>query len=45
MPWLGFSQKTREDLDAIYSYLRLITPVRNAVETRPGFPEKTAAVR
>lgn len=45
MPWLGFSQKTPDDLGAIYAYLRTLTPVRNAVETHPGLPRKASAVR
>lgn len=44
MPWLGFSQLPPEDLGAIYTYLRTVKPVRNAVETHPGQPKKTAAV-
>jgi hypothetical protein len=39
MPWLDFSQKMPDDLDAIYTYLRAAAPVRNAVETDPkAFP-------
>ena len=36
MPWLGLSQLPPEDLSAIYTYLRTLKPVRNAVETHPG---------
>jgi hypothetical protein len=36
MPWLGFSQLSREELGAIYTYLMAQPPVRNAVETHPG---------
>jgi hypothetical protein len=43
MPWLGSSQKTPDDLDATLICAR--SPVRNAVETDPGFSKKTAAVR
>jgi hypothetical protein len=35
MPWLAFSRLTREDLGAIYTYLRTLKPIRNAVETHP----------
>jgi hypothetical protein len=35
MPWLAFTQLTREDLGAIYAYLRTIQPIRNAIETHP----------
>ena len=35
MPWLAFSSFTREDLGAIYTYLRTIKPLHNAVETHP----------
>jgi mono/diheme cytochrome c family protein len=43
MPWLDFSQKTPDDLGAIYTYLRSIPAVRSAVETHPGFPKKSPA--
>ena len=33
MPWLAFTRLTREDLGAIYTYLRTLKPIRNAVET------------
>jgi mono/diheme cytochrome c family protein len=35
MPWLAFSRLTREDLGAIYTYLRTVKPLHNAVETHP----------
>ncbi len=35
MPWLAFSRLTREDLGAIYTYLRTVKPLANAVETHP----------
>jgi mono/diheme cytochrome c family protein len=35
MPWLVFSRMTPEDLGAIYTYLRTVQPVVNAVETHP----------
>jgi mono/diheme cytochrome c family protein len=35
MPWLALSRLTRDDLGAIYTYLRTLKPVRNAVETHP----------
>jgi mono/diheme cytochrome c family protein len=44
MPWLGFSQKDPDELGAIYTYLRSLPPVHNAVETHPGFPNKPPAV-
>jgi mono/diheme cytochrome c family protein len=44
MPWLGFSQKSPEDLGAIYTYLQSLPPVHNSVETHPGFPKKAPAV-
>ncbi|MSV30001.1 MAG: cytochrome c [Bryobacterales bacterium] len=40
MPWLNFSQLPAEDLGAIYTYLKVQPPVRNAVETHPGYPSK-----
>lgn len=45
MPWLAFSQLPDEDLGAIYTYLRTVQPVYNAVETHPGAPLKTIASR
>jgi mono/diheme cytochrome c family protein len=42
MPWLAYSQLPPEDLGAIYTYLRSLQPVHNAVETHPGAPKKTA---
>jgi mono/diheme cytochrome c family protein len=35
MPWLALCRMTREDLGAIYTYLRTVKPVKNAVETHP----------
>jgi mono/diheme cytochrome c family protein len=32
MPWIDYAGMTREDLAAIYAYLRSIPPVRNAVK-------------
>jgi mono/diheme cytochrome c family protein len=40
MPWLSLSQLPEEDLKAIYAYLRQQPPVRNLVDTHPGFPGK-----
>jgi len=42
MPWLGFSRKTEDELDAIYAYLRTVPAIRNSVETHPGFPNPPA---
>jgi mono/diheme cytochrome c family protein len=36
MPWLNLSQLPPEDLGAIYTYLKTLKPVHNAVETHPG---------
>ena len=36
MPWLGLSQLAPEDLGAIYTYLKTLKPIHNAVETHPG---------
>jgi hypothetical protein len=38
MPWLAFSGFTREDLGAIYVFLRSVKPVRHLVETHPSVP-------
>lgn len=38
MPWLALSRLTREDLGAMYTYLRTLKPVRNVVETHPKRP-------
>ena len=35
MPWLAFCRMSNEELGAIYTYLRTLKPVRNAVETHP----------
>jgi mono/diheme cytochrome c family protein len=35
MPWTGFSGMTREDLSAIYAYLRTLKPVTNRVTKFP----------
>ena len=35
MPWLGYAGMTREDLGAVYSYLRTLKPVINRVGTGP----------
>ena len=40
MPWLKFSQLPEDDLRAIYAELRKLPPVRNLVETHPGYPKK-----
>jgi hypothetical protein len=36
MPWLSFCQWSREDLAAVFAYLKTCRPIRNAVETHPG---------
>jgi hypothetical protein len=41
MPWLSFSAKSDEEHSAIFAYLKSRKPVRNSVETHPGFPRKT----
>ncbi len=38
MPWLKLSQLPAEDLGAIFTYLKAQPPVKNAVETHPGYP-------
>ncbi len=35
MPWLSLSQLTRDDLGAIYAYLRTVPAVKNKVVTHP----------
>ena len=40
MPWLNFSGLPAEDLGAIFTYLKAQAPVKNAVETHPGYPSK-----
>jgi len=35
MPWTLYAGMTEEDLGAIYSYLRTVKPVKNAVEKHP----------
>jgi mono/diheme cytochrome c family protein len=41
MPWLSLSQLPPEDLNAIYTFLRTVKPVRNYVEMHPGVPNPT----
>jgi len=41
MPWLELSQLPDDDLKAIYAWLRKLPPVRNLVETHPGYPKKS----
>ncbi len=43
MPWLDFSRITPDDLTAIYTHLRSVAPVHNAVETHPGYSAKSPA--
>jgi mono/diheme cytochrome c family protein len=38
MPWLPFSRMTREDLGAIYDYLKTVRPVSHQVEAFPDAP-------
>jgi Cytochrome c len=40
MPWLAFSQLPDDDLKSIYAWLRKVPPVRNLVDTHPGFPKQ-----
>jgi mono/diheme cytochrome c family protein len=35
MPWLAFTKLTKEDLGAIYAYLKTVPAIKNAVETHP----------
>jgi mono/diheme cytochrome c family protein len=41
MPWLGLSQLSPEELIAIFTYLKAQPPVHSAVETHPGFSDKS----
>ena len=36
MPWLQMAQMPREELSAMYAFLRTVKPVNHSVETRPG---------
>lgn len=38
MPWNDYARMTREDLSAIYAYLRTVTPVINRVTKHPDAP-------
>ena len=41
MPWLGFAGSfSEEDLSRIYAFLRTVTPIENAVETKPSASEE-----
>ena len=37
MPWLNFAQLPDDDLGAIFTYLKTQKPVRNNVDSHPGF--------
>ena len=39
MPWLSFAGMERDDLKAIYAFLRTVKPVKNDVVTHPDAPE------
>jgi mono/diheme cytochrome c family protein len=43
MPWVNAAGMTREDLAAIYAYLRTVTPVVQKVRTFEGTPPSSAA--
>jgi len=43
MPWLGHSQLTRDDLAALYKYLRSIKPIKNTVVKWTPWAEETAS--
>lgn len=34
MPWLNYSKMTREDLAAIYAYLKTVSPIQNKIESK-----------
>ncbi len=36
MPWMALSKLSREELSAIYAYMRTIRPVNHSVETHPA---------
>jgi mono/diheme cytochrome c family protein len=39
MPWLNYSGMTRDDLAAIFAYLKTLPAISNAVETKPSASE------
>lgn len=39
MPWLAFAGMTRDDLGAIYDYLKTVKPIPNRVEAFPDAPK------
>jgi mono/diheme cytochrome c family protein len=41
MPWLGYAGLTRQDLAAIFAYLKTLPPINNAVETKPAASEQS----
>jgi hypothetical protein len=42
MPWLSYSGMTKEDLGAIYDYLKTLPPIKNKVESFPDAPGPSA---
>ena len=43
MPWVRFAGMTREDLGAIYDYLKTLTPIKKKINSFPDAPPETAA--
>jgi mono/diheme cytochrome c family protein len=39
MPWLTLCRWSPEELGAVFAYLKVQPPVKNAVETHPGYPK------
>ena len=44
MPWMAYSGMTREDLGAIYDYLKTLPPIENKVNPFPDAPPPTPVV-
>ena len=40
MPWLSLAQFADDDLRAIYAYIHSLPPVKQSIETHPGFPNR-----
>ncbi len=41
MPWLGLARLEPDDLKAIFTYLKTLPPIKNAVETKPSAAKTT----
>jgi hypothetical protein len=43
MPWARFAGMSREDLGAIYDYMKTLKPIKKKVDSFPDAPPETSA--